>query len=630
MTSSDSSSSVRVVSPPGSGETSRCDPEVGSSGASSGPPSLVDVRVLRDLEVMKSDHDLDMAVTEGSLAAIRERYSIPTKYGLHVPQPGQRPYSLDAPGMCLSMDALEVGLWFPLHPLIEECLRWWRVSPSQSRGSYYLIARVDFQVSGAPSNNKGWKSRYLYVSGPVWVFRLDWSAHPIGNASPYLSEEETVLVGRLKEILSSSRAIKEMAELWLVEGGLNSTFRGTNILLYSSLSNCLLTCRSECRPDGSRGASRDAQGDKWQGPSDPAHPPREVGASPAREAPKASLKRPVVSPPEQAEEAVRRQKKVKVLTRRHKSRPGEGESRSRSKGKEPAAPSEEPEARVGSEEGGASPAHERPRSMKDLLKTKVHKGDAGYYALLMSDLGHQDPEKEMKARWKGLKNSTKVWNNSSAAEEFERGLLHPQLARELYTLPLEVLMARAAKEMVLVALFDRVHDAGRLITFMDYWVKQLQEEINALKSKGGPEAVAEAEECASELREELEKTKRERGEELLRREASEKELQEVQSHLGDTQQLLREARIRARKMDDELLQAVKDLESARAELPRQSFFQYKESLGIKEGLTRIGRVTYEYGYRVAIARFRIRHPDADVEEDPFTIHPEDDLVPMER
>ncbi|RRT56552.1 hypothetical protein B296_00030946 [Ensete ventricosum] len=131
MTSSDSSSSVRVVSPPGLGETSRCDPEVGSSRASSGPPSPVDTRVLRDLEVMKSDHDLDTAVTEWSLAAIRERYSIPTEYGLHVSQPRQRPYSLDAPGMCISVDALEAGLRFPLHPLIEECLRWWRVSPSQ-------------------------------------------------------------------------------------------------------------------------------------------------------------------------------------------------------------------------------------------------------------------------------------------------------------------------------------------------------------------------------------------------------------------------------------------------------------------------------------------------------------------
>ncbi|RRT52079.1 hypothetical protein B296_00039078, partial [Ensete ventricosum] len=47
-----------------------------------------------------------------------------------------------------------------------------------------------------------------------------------------------------------------------------------------------------------------------------------------------------------------------------------------------------------------------------------------------------------------------------------------------------------------MALVDRVHDAGRLITFMDHRVRQLQEELDALKSRGGPEAVAEAEERA--------------------------------------------------------------------------------------------------------------------------------------
>ncbi|RRT31405.1 hypothetical protein B296_00055579, partial [Ensete ventricosum] len=224
----------------------------------------------------------------------------------------------------------------------------------------------------------------------------------------------------------------------------------------------------------------------------------------------------------------------------------------------------------------------------------------------------QDPEKELKARWTGLKNSTKVWNNSSTAKEYGRGLLHPQLARELYTLPSEVLMARATKEMVLgqhfqMALVDRVHDASRLNTFMDYQVKQLQEELDALRSKGGPEAVAEAEERASRLMEELEKIKGEKAEKLLRREASEKKLQAVRGHLGDAQQLLKEVRTRACPS-----------RTARA------------GGGFKEGLKRMGRVTYEYGYRVALARFRARYPDADIEEDPFTIYPEDDLVPMER
>ncbi|RWV99941.1 hypothetical protein GW17_00037128, partial [Ensete ventricosum] len=67
---------------------------------------------------------------------------------------------------------------------------------------------------------------------------------------------------------------------------------------------------------------------------------REVGASPAREAP---LKRPAPPPTEQAKVAGKQQKKTKVLTRKHKSHVGKGGSHSRSKGKEPTASPERPE-----------------------------------------------------------------------------------------------------------------------------------------------------------------------------------------------------------------------------------------------------------------------------------------------
>ncbi|RRT77491.1 hypothetical protein B296_00022308 [Ensete ventricosum] len=394
MTSSDSSSSVRVVSSLGLGEASRCDPEVGSSGASSEPPSLADARVLRDLEVMKADHDLDTVVTKGSLAVIRERYSIPAEYGLHI-------------------------------------------------GGSGLTNRMDLgELRGMPKVSDG-------------------------KAPP-------------------TRPVAQ-----------------------------------------------------------------EIGASPMREAPKASSKRPVDAPTEQTNDPARRHKKVKVLTMRHKSRHGERESHSRSKGKEPTAPSEEPNTPAESEEGGASPVHHRLRSMKDLFKTKVHNDDTGYYTLQMSDLGHQDPDKEIKAIWRGLKNSTKVWNDSSAAKEFERGLLHTQLARELYTLPRRSYWPELPRKWFCyyfvqsqhfqMALFDRVHDAGRLITFMDYRISQLQQELDALKSSGGPKAVAKAEERASELQKKLEKTTRERNEALLRHEASEKELNEVWSNLAEVQRLLKEA-----------------------------------------------------------------------------------------
>ncbi|RZS01386.1 hypothetical protein BHM03_00031229 [Ensete ventricosum] len=224
-------------------------------------------------------------------------------------------------------------------------------------------------------------------------------------------------------------------------------------------------------------------------------PAQEVGISPAREAPKTSSKRPIDTLNGQTDDPARRHKKVKILSRRHKS--CHGESRSHSKGKEPMEPVEEPEMLEDSVEEDASPVFHRPRSMKDLFKTKVHKDDAGYYALHMLDLAHQDPEKEMQPRWEGLKNSTKVRNDPSTVEEFERGLLHPQLARELYTLPSEVLWARVTKEMVL-------------------------QEIDALTSRGGPEVVTKAEERASKLEKELEKTKHERDEALQRLEASDK------------------------------------------------------------------------------------------------------------
>ncbi|RRT34509.1 hypothetical protein B296_00058718 [Ensete ventricosum] len=436
--------------------------------------------------------------------------------------------------MCISVDALEVGLRFPLHPLIEGCLRWWRISHGQvapnslrylvvflgeCRGAGIIPTRDLFMACFSPLQESG----RLLSHRPIWGFRHDWSAHPIGNASPYLSEEESVLVGRLKEILSSSRAIKEMTELWLVEVGLSPASRVQMDL-------------SELRgmPKVSSGKAPTTR-----------IATREVGSSPEREAPKASSKRPIDAPAEQVADAAKRHKKIKVLTRMHKPRQMEG-------------------------------VEELDEGLKQLVGSGgVREGTSppptGAGALHAPLGGPARPSRQGDGLSKLLTYALVV-----QSQHFQ------------------------------MALFDRVHDAGRLITFMDYRIKQLQEELDALKFDGGPEAVAKAEEGASELQEELEKTRRERDEALLRRKASEKELHEVW-------QLLKEARVRARKMDDKLLQAVKALESARAELPRQTVIQYKESLDFKEGLKRIGRVTYEYGYRVALARFHTQHPDAEVE-----------------
>ncbi|RWW85161.1 hypothetical protein BHE74_00006183 [Ensete ventricosum] len=63
-------------------------PEACTSGMSSGAPSPMDAKALQDLEVKKTCHDFDLTVIEGSLAAIRECYSISKEYALHVLLPG--------------------------------------------------------------------------------------------------------------------------------------------------------------------------------------------------------------------------------------------------------------------------------------------------------------------------------------------------------------------------------------------------------------------------------------------------------------------------------------------------------------------------------------------------------------
>ncbi|CAL9114037.1 unnamed protein product [Musa acuminata var. zebrina] len=103
-----SSRSVSKISSSGSGS---CRVEVTSS--SSGGSSSMDSKAFANL-----------------LGPIQDCYSIPKDYELRAPCSGQRPYDLFPNGFELTTDTLEVGLRFPLHPVIRECLRWWGISLS--------------------------------------------------------------------------------------------------------------------------------------------------------------------------------------------------------------------------------------------------------------------------------------------------------------------------------------------------------------------------------------------------------------------------------------------------------------------------------------------------------------------
>ncbi|RZS12659.1 hypothetical protein BHM03_00044149 [Ensete ventricosum] len=129
------SSSLSSPVPPSREERRRSNDSSGNQSVPESSSSSVmtrdEAKVLQALEVMKSLHDFDSTICLESLRSVRKRFSIPNEYVLHAHRSGQRPYHPCPGGFGVSIDALKAGLRFPLHPVIEECLSWWRVSPNQ-------------------------------------------------------------------------------------------------------------------------------------------------------------------------------------------------------------------------------------------------------------------------------------------------------------------------------------------------------------------------------------------------------------------------------------------------------------------------------------------------------------------
>ncbi|RRT36479.1 hypothetical protein B296_00053213 [Ensete ventricosum] len=84
---------------------------------------------------------------------------------------------------------------------------------------------------------------------------------------------------------------------------------------------------------------------------------------------------------------------------------------------------------------------------------------------------------------------------------------------------------------------------------------------------------------------------------------ADKELNELREGLAESQRQLKEQKANCRKADNKLLKLMRENESLKAELLGKSIANYKQSVGFRWGLWRMGQVSYESGYRVALARF---------------------------
>ncbi|RWV87627.1 hypothetical protein GW17_00050357 [Ensete ventricosum] len=229
----------------------------------------------------------------------------------------------------------------------------------------------------------------------------------------------------------------------------------------------------------------------------------------------ASRKRPAGSSAPDPTATGRPRKRVKIAVRRHKAHRDEGSSRRVNR---------ERESEVSM--GDTSPTYCRPKSMRDLCGMRVQEDDKGYYVLQMADWAPRDSSAAMQARWSNLLYQSRVWDDSEAASEFDRGVLHLTLAKDLYTLPSEVLIARAAKQIVLA-------DNAKLKSGLD------------------------------ELSSRLDK--------------ADKEPNKLREGLVESQRQLKEQKANHRKANDELLKLMRENESLKADLPGKSITDYKRS-----------------------------------------------------
>ncbi|RWW03135.1 hypothetical protein BHE74_00038810 [Ensete ventricosum] len=90
-------------------------PEVGTSGSSSGVTTSMDIKALMALGIMVY-HVFDSILIVKCLVMIWECYSILYEYALHAPLLGSNHMTQYLNGFSVSIDALKVGLWFLLHP----------------------------------------------------------------------------------------------------------------------------------------------------------------------------------------------------------------------------------------------------------------------------------------------------------------------------------------------------------------------------------------------------------------------------------------------------------------------------------------------------------------------------------
>ncbi|RRT47267.1 hypothetical protein B296_00053845 [Ensete ventricosum] len=175
------------------------------------------------------------------------------------------------------------------------------------------------------------------------------------------------------------------------------------------------------------------------------------------------------------------------------------------------------------------------------------------------------------------------------------------------------------------ALIDRVHDVSRLVRSQHEKILTLRAVNKELKAGVGQDLVAAAEWRAKELESEIEKMR-------TKMESLRSQRRELELEVGLLRSSLDAARNDRAHLEGDVLsltEATTFLEAKLKAEGQKAVATYKASREFESDLEKMGRVSYEFGYRVALERLRGKHPDITIERDPFAECSEDANVEMD-
>ncbi|THU66556.1 hypothetical protein C4D60_Mb05t15390 [Musa balbisiana] len=104
--------------------------------------------------------------------------------------------------------------------------------------------------------------------------------------------------------------------------------------------------------------------------------------------------------------------------------------------------------------GEAGPSREvaekapREPSIRDLCCLPAGTPGEPYQARAVGELLEGQPFDPLVTRWGGLTRGDRVWADGESTALFARGGLHPDMSREMYVMPFDVLLGKAAKSLL--------------------------------------------------------------------------------------------------------------------------------------------------------------------------------------